>query len=291
MPAMVSSDPLSAAAATRKAPDEGSPGTVGAEPFVLVALEGHGSVGDRNGRPERGEGPLRVIAGADRFPHLGRTIRIEAREQHRALHLGARGSRLEDRPGQRSAGDLDRSDARPSSPRRPPSTAAGLRRVPSGAWRGSGRPRARPRTAPRRARHTAGASSCPSCRSRAAGAAPRGLGGPHPRPQVAGCSTGRRNPPPRGSTWNRDPPRADHRSKTTHRVQVEPCRVTPARHDAVDRTSREDGTSTRALLPSAVAARMIHRWATDLSPGTCAVPASRPPGMTRIRIVLALTPA
>src|SRR4249920_2385873 len=51
-----------------------------------------------------------------------------------------------------------------------------------------------------------------------------------------------------------------------------------ARTLAVDRTSSADGSPRSSLRPSAVAARISQRWATDLSPGTRARPPIDPPG-------------
>ena len=106
----------------------------------------------------------------------------------------------------------------------------------------------------------------PQSRSRAG--ARRARSAPHPRPQVRLMPRRRL----RGSTWNRDPRWAPERSEPKPRVQVDPVRTRgrgtkPSSERRGRPEALRDGYDRRA-----VAARISHRWAIDLSPGTLVVP-------------------
>ena len=117
-------------------------------------------------------------------------------------------------------------------------------------------------------------------------AARRVRDGPHPRPQVAssGAPVVLTLDPhvPRGTvTLGGSPPSFGAQAWSAGRALV----ATTARHAAVERTSREPGTSSRVLRPEAVAASISHRCAIDLSPGHARSPGEPAAGFDPRRMV------
>ena len=124
-PSIVSSLPVSAAAATRNAADEGSPGTVPEKPSCWKRSTRTVEPSTWTGPPRRADRPLGVVAGGDGSATDGDAVGIESREQHRALHLGRGHGRVMVDAVQRSPHDGDRRMA--------------VRRLDLGAHRSQGR--------------------------------------------------------------------------------------------------------------------------------------------------------
>ena len=105
---IVSSEPLSAAAATRKAAEDGSPGHRPGEAVVLEGSQRDAARRGLHGRAERRERSLGVVARRRRLLDDGLPLGPEAGQQHCALHLRAGDRRPVVDPAQGAALDLDR---------------------------------------------------------------------------------------------------------------------------------------------------------------------------------------
>ena len=203
------------------------------------------------------------------------SVRMPPRQEHRRLHLSARNGGLVADAHERAPLNLERRVA-VGGDIGAPSRAAARQPAPSGGRTGS----RRPRDATRRDAATTPESSrivvpeLAQSRGASGGRSPR-----RPSPSI------RTEPGP-------DPVRRETvtlRHGRRLRDQASSAGRAVLRDRGQDhrggRTSSEAGSPASSLPPSAVAARISHRCAIDLSPGTRACPPTAPPGriVTRTR--------
>ena len=193
------------------------------------------------GQPKARKHALGVIAGRMRFAHLGFALRIQAREQHRRLHLRARDRPTRSRcPATACRRRSAAAAARPARRCARPCAPADRARAASAAATARHRRSARCRSAAPPARPPAGACPCRRCRSRA-----------------AACGACRPSMPT-PCTMRAPAPGASMRTPSFCEDRRGGARVF-AFEEAIDARARH----------RRCAASMIARCETDLSPGTC----------------------